>query len=52
MEDQEQYLITPEAVFEPDTKVFYAQGLDKARELAAQKGQETGQHWRIYQRVE
>ena len=52
MNDRTEYLITPEAVFEPETQVFYAQGLEKAQELAAQKGEETGQHWRIYQRVQ
>lgn len=49
--DQTEYVVTPEAVFEPETVVLYAYGLEAAESLALEKFAETGRGWRIYQRV-
>lgn len=51
MSDQIEYAITPQAVFEPETVVLYAYGIDNAQALAAEKQAETGKGWRIYARV-
>lgn len=51
MEEKQEYLITPEAVFEVDTQVLYAQGYEQALDMAAKKLEETGVGWKIYQRV-
>lgn len=48
---EQEFAVTPEAVFEPQTEVFYAYGLDEAQKLAAEKLAETGRGWRIYARV-
>lgn len=50
--DEQEYAVTPEAVFEPQTEVFYAYGLDAAKALAADKLSETGKGWNVYARVE
>lgn len=42
MEEKQEYLITPEAVFEVDTQVLYAQGYEQALDMAAKKLEETG----------
>ena len=49
--NQEEYLITPEAVFEVETLALYAYSLDEAKKLAAQKQEVTGKGWKIYRRV-
>jgi hypothetical protein len=46
-----EYVVTPEAVFEPQTEVFYAYGLKNAQAMVEEKQAETGKGWRIYARV-
>ena len=45
-----EYVVTPEAVFEPETVVLYAYGREAAAALAAEKFAETGHGWKIYAR--
>ena len=51
MEEKQEYLITPEAVFEIDTQVLYAQSYEQALDMVAKKLEETGVGWKIYRRV-
>lgn len=46
-----EFVVTREAVFEPQTEVFYAYSMAEAEALAAEKQAETGSGWRIYARV-
>lgn len=49
--NEQEYIVTPEAVFEPETVALYAYGIDAARELAESKQAETGHGWKVYARV-
>lgn len=51
MNDNDEYLLTPEGVTEPETEAFYAYGFDNAVTLLAEKIAQTGKGWKLYQRV-
>lgn len=50
--NEQEYAITPEAVFEPQTEVYYAYGLEAAYKQRDQLQADTGKGWRIYARVD
>lgn len=49
--NEPEYIIVPEADFEPATTAYYAYGLEAAKSLQAEKQTETGRGWKLYLRV-